>query len=136
MPLVTDVTDASTAGGRGGGIWLSPLSEPVVTSPGEFASAPASRARYRRIVLRSTPVSLWIWRWLVLRSSNVNTVLCRCGFKTFNSPSPSWLKGTKINVLLDRLPLVSGSAGDHQVGEFQVTIPGGIRPSDGALVEN
>jgi hypothetical protein len=41
------------------------------------------------------------------------------------------LKGTKINVLLDRLPLVSGSAGDHQVGEFQVTIPGGIRPSDG-----
>jgi phage terminase large subunit-like protein len=42
------------------------------------------------------------------------------------------LKGTKINVLLDRLPLVSGSAGDHQVGDFQVTIPGGIRPSDGA----
>jgi phage terminase large subunit-like protein len=42
------------------------------------------------------------------------------------------LEGTKINVLLNRLPLVSGSAGDHQVGEFQVTKPGGIRPSDGA----
>ncbi|MHC2449406.1 hypothetical protein ACVI7B_009110, partial [Bradyrhizobium elkanii] len=35
-------------------------------------------------------------------------------------------KGSNINVLPDRLLLFSGADGDHQVGEFQVTIPGGF----------
>lgn len=39
------VSDASAAGGRGGGIWLSTLAEPVVTSPGEFAPAPREQQR-------------------------------------------------------------------------------------------
>ena len=39
--LVTVAPDTPKAGGRGGGIWSSALAEPVVTSPGEFASAPA-----------------------------------------------------------------------------------------------
>jgi hypothetical protein len=38
------------------------------------------------------------------------------------------LKGTKIDVLLDP-PQVCGST-DLQVGEFQVTIPGGVCPTD------
>jgi hypothetical protein len=40
------------------------------------------------------------------------------------------LKGTKIDVLLDP-PQVCGST-DLQVGEFQVTIPGGVCPTDRA----
>ena len=42
--LVTVASDVPKAGGRGGGIWPSALTEPVVTSPGEFASAPARSA--------------------------------------------------------------------------------------------
>ncbi|WP_212497640.1 hypothetical protein, partial [Bradyrhizobium liaoningense] len=49
-----------------------------------------------------------------------------CGASSFNSPAPCWLKGSNINVLPDRLLLFSGADGDHQVGEFQVTIPGGF----------
>ena len=40
------------------------------------------------------------------------------------------MKGTKIDVLLDP-PQVCGST-DLQVGEFQVTIPGGVCPTDRA----
>jgi hypothetical protein len=42
------------------------------------------------------------------------------------------LKGTKIDVLLDP-PQVCGST-DLQVGEFQVTIPGGVCPTDRATI--
>ena len=43
------------------------------------------------------------------------------------------MKGTKIDVLLDP-PQVCGST-DLQVGEFQVTIPGGVCPTDRDLSE-
>ncbi|WP_284282341.1 hypothetical protein, partial [Bradyrhizobium liaoningense] len=46
--------------------------------------------------------------------------------REIRTPAPCWLKGSNINVLPDRLLLFSGADGDHQVGEFQVTIPGGF----------
>ena len=50
----------------------------------ELAAA-AKRFWYARIVLRSMPVARSISRWLAPASSKVQTVVCKCGFKTFTS---------------------------------------------------
>ena len=70
------------AGGRGGGLWPEPGSEPVAT-PGEF-----ERIAYRRIVLRSTPVRREISRWLTPQRTRVSIVTRIWLFRTFTPLPP------------------------------------------------
>ena len=67
-----------------------------MATPGELAAAAAKRFWYARIVLRSIPVTRSISRWLAPASSKVQTVVCRCGFKTF-TPLPSPGEGAQSN---------------------------------------
>ena len=82
------------------------------------------------MVLRSIPVTRSIWRWLVLASSKVNIVVCRCGFKTFN-PVSLESEGVKVTSCLVLTEAVKQRclARRHaalRVGEFEVATSGGI----------
>src|SRR5436190_14612499 len=77
--------------GRGGGISMGvpvagveefAAADPVARM-GEFGSDPVVPSAKRRMVLRSTPVSRAISRWLVPVASSVATVVRLFGFKTF-----------------------------------------------------
>ena len=75
--------ETAKAGGRGGGFWGPSANFPAgksVATPGDF-----DIAAYRRMVLRSTPVTRSISRWLAPFCSSVCRVIRKCDFKTFNS---------------------------------------------------
>jgi hypothetical protein len=59
-----------------------------VARAGEFGSGPVVPSTRRRMVLRSTPVSRTISRWLVPVASSVATVVRLFGFKTFTLHAP------------------------------------------------
>src|SRR5659263_512474 len=82
------------------------------------------------MVLRSIPVTRSIWRWLVLDSSRVDIVVCRCGFKTFN-PVSLKSEGVKVTSCLVLTEAVKQRCLAHRhaalrVGEFEVATSGGI----------
>jgi hypothetical protein len=65
---------------------------PVATA-GQLGSGPVAPSARRRMVLRSTPVSRAISRWLVPVASSVATVVRLFGFKTFTLHAPlRWSK--------------------------------------------
>lgn len=101
---------------RGGGICPSTLTGPAVTSPGEFASAPAHSAGNAGSSCYRSPSACGSRPGG--RCDRVASILCFADLASRRStpPSPCWLKGPKINVLADRLPLLSGADDDHQGG--------------------
>lgn len=58
-------------------------------------AAVANRFWYPWIVLRSIPVTRSICRWLTPAYRRVQTLVCRCGSKTFTPDIPSALRGGK-----------------------------------------
>jgi hypothetical protein len=88
----------------------------------EFGSGPVVPSARPRMVLRSTPVSRAIARWLVPVASNVATVVRLFGFKTFTFHAPlRWSKGKGYVLpagLLseDRLP--TAALNGQEVGDF------------------
>jgi hypothetical protein len=85
------------------------------------------------MVLRSTPVTRPISRWLAPPCSRVRIVTRKCDFKTFNSSLPLQNEGSSVTsrrhlaLGADRRPFSSG------VEEFQVLTGGGVWVAAGAL---
>ena len=106
-----------------------------VARVGEFGSGPVVPSARRRMVLRSTPVSRAISRWLVPVASSVATVVRLFGFKTFTLHAPlRWLKGKGYVLpagLLsgDRLP--TAALNSQEVGDFDPARGGGFCPANG-----